>query len=383
MPETPHRDVAVLLLPLCMSLTLTSCFWVMSRPSFGDEDAGEDPGMDNESDSVQDQDVPDLPFELEQAEGDDTPPTVPLGLTAEAASSTAVDLAWQASTDDTGVLGYTVQRNGESVGVVSATAYRDEPLTPATTYTYRVNAFDGAGNFSDFSDPVEVTTPTVDVHYTALKAASPPVIDGDLSEFASADVITLEPPEGGNRADVRLLWDASGLYVSYDISDTQLNGQGTGVDNGETWTDDAVEFFFDVEHDDGGSGDLTQVHMLPDDFHVIINILGGVIDSQGTTSGSTDSGWSETWDHEWICTGTVNDNTDSDAGCTFELAIRWEQLGLTDSPADDTVMGMTFTVEDEDEGLFSYIMWGDITEGPYANAAKWRDVLLSSEIAGP
>jgi hypothetical protein len=355
----------------------------MSKPSFGDGDAAEDAAPDGDDGAEgldgEEPEAPDFPVEFEQIDGDNTPPTVPQALLAEALSSTVVQLSWQASTDDTGVLGYTVQRDGESLGVVSAATYRDEPLLPAVTYTYRVNAFDGSGNFSDLSDPAEVTTPAVDVQYTALKAGTPPTIDGDLSEYAYSSVITLEPPDGGNRAEVRVIWDASALYISYDISDAQLNAQGVGVDDGRTWEDDAVEFFFDVLNDDGGSGDLTQEYMLADDFHLIFNIQGAVIDARGTESGSQTNSWDGTWNPAWNCDGTINDNSDEDGGCKFEIAIPWDELDLTAPPADDTVMGMTFTVEDEDEGLFSYIMWGDIVDGPYANASIWRDVLLSSE----
>jgi hypothetical protein len=382
-----HVQNAAALVLVVFSMSLASCFWVMSRPSFGDGDAGQEPDADGldgaDGADGAEQDEADFPVELDQTDGDDAPPTVPQGLTATAESSTAVSLSWEASTDDTGVLGYTVLRDGASVDVVSATAYRDEPLLPGTTYTYRVNAFDGAGNISDLSDPAEVTTPAVDVQYVALKAATgaPPVIDGDLSEYASANVIILEPPEGGNRAEVRVLWDAAGLYISYDISDTQLNAQGVGHDDGRAWDDDAVEFFFDVMNDDGGSDDLSQEYMLSDDFHLIFNIQGAVIDARGTASGSQSGTWNGTWNPVWICDGTINDNSDDDGGCRFEIAIPWDQLDLVEPPADDTVMGMTFTVEDEDEGLFSYIMWGDIIDGPYANASIWRDVLLSSEIA--
>ncbi|MDH3412700.1 MAG: fibronectin type III domain-containing protein, partial [Gammaproteobacteria bacterium] len=41
---------------------------------------------------------------------DTTPPTNPTNLTASAAGSTAVDLSWQTSTDNVGVVGYGVER---------------------------------------------------------------------------------------------------------------------------------------------------------------------------------------------------------------------------------------------------------------------------------
>jgi len=47
---------------------------------------------------------------------DTVPPTVPTNLTATAISSTQINLAWTASTDNVGVTGYQIFRNGVQVG---------------------------------------------------------------------------------------------------------------------------------------------------------------------------------------------------------------------------------------------------------------------------
>lgn len=91
--------------------------------------------------------------------GDDTvPPTAPSGLTATAPSSSQVDLNWTASTDEVGVTGYTIYRDGLPVGQAADTAYRDAGLQPETTYTYYVTAHDAAGNVSNPSNTVSATT---------------------------------------------------------------------------------------------------------------------------------------------------------------------------------------------------------------------------------
>ena len=76
---------------------------------------------------------------------DTTPPATPGNLTAATASSTQVDLAWSASTDDVGVTGYQVERcqgascaNFALVSPVTGTSYADTGLTPSTVYRYRV-----------------------------------------------------------------------------------------------------------------------------------------------------------------------------------------------------------------------------------------------------
>src|SRR5277367_2387217 len=47
---------------------------------------------------------------------DTTPPSVPTNLSASAISSSAINLTWTSSTDNVGVAGYDIYRNGTQVG---------------------------------------------------------------------------------------------------------------------------------------------------------------------------------------------------------------------------------------------------------------------------
>jgi chitodextrinase len=89
---------------------------------------------------------------------DNQPPSVPTGLSGSPVSSTEIGLAWTASTDNVGVAGYQIYRDGVLVHSTPATSYTDSGLTPLTTYTYRVAAYDYANNVSAPSPPVMVTT---------------------------------------------------------------------------------------------------------------------------------------------------------------------------------------------------------------------------------
>src|SRR5512137_2004270 len=71
------------------------------------------------------------------APADTTPPTAPQGLTAVAAGSGRVDLAWSASTDaGTGVSRYRVWRDGALLGEPAATGYADFAVAQGATYAY-------------------------------------------------------------------------------------------------------------------------------------------------------------------------------------------------------------------------------------------------------
>src|SRR5438552_934841 len=89
---------------------------------------------------------------------DTTPPSMPTGLTAAVVGSTGANLSWSASSDNVGVVGYVVRRNGVQVATPATTSYADTGLSAATIYSYAVAARDAAGNLSPNSASVSVTT---------------------------------------------------------------------------------------------------------------------------------------------------------------------------------------------------------------------------------
>lgn len=96
---------------------------------------------------------------------DSTAPSVPGGVSATAASTSQIDLAWSASTDNVGVTGYKLYRNGSLLTTVTGTRYSDSGLSEATQYIYTVSAVDAAGNESALSSSASATT---------LSATTPP-----------------------------------------------------------------------------------------------------------------------------------------------------------------------------------------------------------------
>jgi chitodextrinase len=116
-------------------------------------------------------------------------------LTATAASSTQINLAWTASTDNVGVTGYRVYRAGSLIATVGAvTSYQNTGLSAATSYAYTVQAFDAAGNASGQSNAASTTTKTATTSDTtapsaptSLTAAAASASQINLSWTASTD----------------------------------------------------------------------------------------------------------------------------------------------------------------------------------------------------
>jgi chitodextrinase len=86
--------------------------------------------------------------QTQQCPGDTTPPSIPTGLAASNVGQTSLTLSWTASTDNVGVSGYRLLRNGTQVGTATSTSYALTGLTCGTSYTLGVSAYDAAGNVS-------------------------------------------------------------------------------------------------------------------------------------------------------------------------------------------------------------------------------------------
>lgn len=100
-------------------------------------------------------------IEITPATPDTTPPSAPSNLQATAVSSNQVSLTWGASTDNVGVAGYAIFRNGTQIATTTGTSYVDNGVSPATNYSYTVEAYDASGNYSLSSNTATVTTPPV------------------------------------------------------------------------------------------------------------------------------------------------------------------------------------------------------------------------------
>ncbi len=93
-------------------------------------------------------------------DADTTPPTAPADLTTSAVSEPAVELSWTQATDNVGVTGYDIYRNGTLlVTAPPSTSYVDATAEQDTSYDYEIRARDAAGNVSDPSNVSSITTP--------------------------------------------------------------------------------------------------------------------------------------------------------------------------------------------------------------------------------
>ena len=89
---------------------------------------------------------------------DTAPPSVPVELKAGSISAIKFTLRWAAAKDNVKVTAYEVFQDGVSLGTASATSRSMVGLAPLTRYAMTVRAGDAAGNWSEQSEMLSVTT---------------------------------------------------------------------------------------------------------------------------------------------------------------------------------------------------------------------------------
>jgi chitodextrinase len=118
----------------------------------------------------------------------DTTPAARPVVSFTGAGPTHVDLAWSYADVDPSPR-FDIYVNGQLWhGQVAGTAKRIVFLAPGTAYTFRVRARDSAGNWSDLSDPLLVTTPAADPNDHEPPTV-PPGLWGDVIDGATEAMV--------------------------------------------------------------------------------------------------------------------------------------------------------------------------------------------------
>ena len=85
-------------------------------------------------------------------------PTIPKELRVTNKTYRSISLCWTASLDNVKVKGYQLFRDGKKFISITKTSYTNTDLIPGRNYTYTVKAYDDAGNLSESSAPISVST---------------------------------------------------------------------------------------------------------------------------------------------------------------------------------------------------------------------------------
>ncbi|HMC21354.1 MAG TPA: Ig-like domain-containing protein, partial [Thermoanaerobaculia bacterium] len=230
---------------------------------------------------------------------DTTPPTVPTGLMATPVSSTQINLTWNASSDSgSGVAGYKVFRGGSQIGTSVSTSYSDTGLSPSTTYSYTVSAYDVAGNNSAQCPSVMATT----------QAAPPPPPTNGIIAFLHLD----------ENAGSTVFSDATGSANNGSCSGTGCPTSGVAGKVGHGLSFDGVSDLVTITHNNG-----LNAFPLTVSTWFKTNSTAGVVGLVNKYVGGSYNGYNVFLNNGNVCAWYLRDasnNVYDGSGCTFNIA---------------------------------------------------------------
>ncbi|GFO67713.1 hypothetical protein GMLC_12920 [Geomonas limicola] len=160
--------------------------------------------------------------------GDTQPPTVPTGVSASLTSTNLVNLFWNASSDNVGVVRYQIFRNGTLVGQPTGaanTTWQDGAVTPGSNYNYSVSACDAANNCSMSSQPAYITVPGTGTGTGQSASAS-----GSYSYDSASRVLSLT-------------WNSSSFPCQGPKVGTETQNVGVLSATSMTWSSQSFSWF--------------------------------------------------------------------------------------------------------------------------------------------
>lgn len=173
--------------------------------------------------------------------------------------------------------------------------------------------------------------------YRAPRAEAPPTIDGRLDDPAwqgapetAPFVRTMTGEPGEPRATARITWDATHLYVAFEVADDYLRSDfPPGVDP-HLWEQDTVELMVDP---DGDGRNYFELQLSPAE-----RVFDTRYDGRRVPQPFGHTSWDSELHGATTVRGTLNDEA-PDEGYVAEMAIPWEAFAAGPIPADPPEAG--------------------------------------------
>lgn len=187
---------------------------------------------------------PEFEIEPEFTEGvsDEGAPSVPGALKVSSKTTSSISLAWSPSSDDGGVAGYAVYRNGSFIANTTSTAYKFSSLSCGASYKLGVAAYDNAGNRSATASLTASTSACAKV--VELSKGSPVNVTGCKSSSCAYMRVTLKNfPSGSHSVTCYADYPPpTGAFYQYTTSSTTSNVCVYGYPGTHVWVKvDGVE----------------------------------------------------------------------------------------------------------------------------------------------
>lgn len=300
---------------------------------------------------------------------DTTAPSVPSGLSATKTYNN-IQLSWTASTDTggsaggSGVKSYKVMRGTAVVATVNAptVTYSDSAVTANMTYSYKVQAIDGAGNASAYSTAFSVKTPAIDglALYTAnCQSCHNPAASSTKRTKSAAQISgAISNVSDMNLPGLKALTAAEVAAIALELADKTAPTVPTTV-NATASSDALVVLTWGASTDSGGSG-LASYKIYRD---------GVLVKTQTAPSVSySDTGLTEKTTYKYQISAL--DQAGNESAKSAEKSVTTKEKAVTPDTTPPTVpTGLTTTPKSYKE---IEIAWSASTDTGGSGVAKYK-----------
>jgi hypothetical protein len=172
-------------------------------------------------------------------------------------SPTSILVSWTASTDNVGVTGYKIYRNGSQIDTTASTSYTNTGLSGSTSYSYKVSAYDAAGNNSGQSSPsaVAMTPPGLSTNVISVDLGNQEGgadMTNYITHVMNSDGDTTTQTTGGLKA--RKPVDTGDQYFYFRVDDSYLyNVNITTYLEVSYYDDQATSVFMQPQYDESST----------------------------------------------------------------------------------------------------------------------------------
>jgi chitodextrinase len=272
-------------------------------------------------------------------QADTTPPSAPGTPTATSVTSSQVSLSWTASSDNVGVVGYHVVRNGSVIASAAGTGYTDSTVSPGTAYIYQVVAYDAAGNTTP-SGTLTVNTPNAGTLF------SDGFETGDLSQWTTVAGMAAETAHahtGTYGAEESSTGSATYAYKTLPGAYSQLYGTAWVYVASRSTSANLIGF----RSSSGAS--IMNLYLSPTGKLALRNNIGSVTTTSATAMPT--GGWHQVTLH-LVVNGTASSvDVSLDGTPVTDLSLTGQNMGtnfMTSFQMGDSSTGRTYDIDFDD-----------------------------------
>jgi chitodextrinase len=272
-------------------------------------------------------------------QADTSPPTAPGTPAATSVTSSQVGLSWTAATDNVGVEGYLVIRNGSAIATVPGTSYTDSTVAANTSYSYQIVAFDAAGNTTQSGTRAVTTLAPNSLFFDGFET-------GDLSQWSTVNGLTVQSAlahTGSNAARETSAGTATYAYKNLSGSYSELWGQAWVYVVSRSTSANLIGF----RGSNGGS--IINLYLSQTGKLALRNNAGGVTTTSATAVAT--GGWHTVVLHVIVNGAASSVDVSLDGATVPDLALAGQNFGtnpITSLQLGETTTGRTYDIAFDD-----------------------------------